>query len=70
VLIGGLPLLSQLQIFESGVLQLILNTLQQIVSIFGAFNLLLIGVILILLCLLWLTVNLFKPTHLLIVEKL
>jgi len=70
VLIGGLPLLSQLQVFEAGVLQLILSTLQQIVSIFGAFNLLLIGVILILLCLLWLTVNLFKPTHLLIVEKL
>ncbi|NJD58671.1 MAG: hypothetical protein C3F13_18015 [Anaerolineales bacterium] len=70
VIIGGFPLLSRLQIFQSGVLQLILTNLQNFVNAFGAFNLLLIDVILILLCLLWLVVNLSKPTRLLIIEKL
>ncbi len=70
VLIGGLPLLSQLPIFQSGVFQLVLNSIQQFVNLFGAVNLLLIDIILILLCLLWLVVNLYKPTRLLIVEKL
>jgi hypothetical protein len=70
VIIGGFPLLSRLQVFQSGVLQLILTNFQNFVSAFGAFNLFLIDVILILLCLLWMVINLYRPTKLLIVEKL
>jgi hypothetical protein len=69
LLIGGLPLLKGLAAFQSGALQLILYNLQYYVNLIGAFNLLVIALILIVLCLIWLVINLAKPSKLVIVER-
>jgi hypothetical protein len=67
--IFGIPLLSQLSIFQSGIFQLILNSLQSWVNQIGTYTIFMIVVILVALSLIWLIVNLYKPTQLVIIER-
>jgi hypothetical protein len=69
LILGGTPLLSQVTFFQTGLLQLILYNIQYYINLIGALNILMIGVILVLLCLVWLVVNLSKPTELIIIER-
>jgi hypothetical protein len=69
LLVAGLPLLSQLSFFQNGNLPQVLVSLQNFVSQVGGFTILLIGLILVLICLIWLVVNLFKPARLIILEQ-
>jgi hypothetical protein len=69
LLIAGLPQLAGFTAFQSGTLQLILYNLQYYVNLIGAFNLVAIAVILVVLCLIWLLVNLPKPSSVVIVER-
>jgi hypothetical protein len=68
-LIAGLPLLSQLIAFQSGLLELILYNIQYYVDLVGAFNILMIGLILAILCLVWMVINLSKPAKLIFIER-
>jgi hypothetical protein len=70
LLIAGLPLFKGLVAFQSGTLQLILYNLQYYVDLIGTFNLLAIAIVLIVLCLIWLVINLSKPSRQVIVERL
>jgi hypothetical protein len=69
LLIAGLPQLKGFAAFQSGTLQLILYNLQTFVNMIGAFNLLVIALILILLCLVWLVINLSKPSSVVTLER-
>jgi hypothetical protein len=68
-LTGGMSLLSRLQFFQTGTPLLIVYNIQYYVDLLGAYYVLAIAGIAILLCLLWLMVNLTKPAKLMIVEK-
>ncbi len=70
LLIAGLPRLAAFTAFQSGILQLILINVQYYVDLIGTFNVLAIGIILVVLCLLWLVINLSKPSQQIIVERL
>jgi hypothetical protein len=69
VLINGLTYLETVPAFQSGVLQLILVNLQYYVDLISPFNILMIAIILVALCLVWLVFNLSKPSSLIIVER-
>jgi hypothetical protein len=69
LLIAGLPQLQGYVAFQSGTLQLILNNLQYYVNLIGNYNIIVITLILIVLCLLWLVINLSKPSRQVIVER-
>lgn len=62
LLIAGLPQLKELAAFQSGTLQLILYNLQYDINLIGAFNVLMLGLILVILCLVWLVINLSRPS--------
>ncbi|OGN94492.1 MAG: hypothetical protein A2Z71_01030 [Chloroflexi bacterium RBG_13_50_21] len=68
-LTAGLPLLTGASAFQSGTPQLILSNLQYYVDLVGTFNLLVIAVLLVAVCMIWLVINLSKPTRLVIVEQ-
>jgi hypothetical protein len=68
-LTGGVNLLSRLSFFQTGTPLLIVYNIQYYVDSFGAYYVLAIAAIAVLLCLLWLVVNLSKPARLLVVEK-
>jgi hypothetical protein len=68
-LISSLSFLEGAAGFQSGLLQLILVNIQYYVNLIGPLNILLITVILIALCLVWLVINLSKPSSLVIVER-
>ncbi len=69
VLLNGLTYLETVPAFQSGVLQLILVNLQYYVDLISPFNILMIAIVLVALCLVWLVFNLSKPSSLIIVEK-
>ena len=69
-LIAGLPLLEGSPIFQSGTLQVIFSSLQQFVTNIGIVTLSAIVVLCGLLCLIWLVINLIKPSRLVIVERI
>jgi hypothetical protein len=69
VLIAGLSYLNRAPGFQSGLLQLILVNIQTYVDLIGPFYIFLIGIVLVALCLVWLVVNLSKPSNLVIVER-
>jgi hypothetical protein len=54
--------------FQSGILQLILINIQYYVDLIGPSNILMIAIVLVALCLVWLVINLSKPSSLVIVE--
>jgi hypothetical protein len=68
-LIRGLSYLEGVPGFQSGLLQLILVNIQYYVNLIGPFYILLITIVLIALCLVWLVINLSKPSSLVIVER-
>jgi hypothetical protein len=69
LLTAGLTTLKGLAAFQTGTLQLILYNLQYDVNLIGAFNVLVIALILVVLCLMWLVINLSKPSSVVIVER-
>jgi hypothetical protein len=68
VLIAGLPLMSRLMVFQARFLRQALDSLQAFVNQLGAYNILMVGIILALLDLTWLVIRLFKPARLIILE--
>jgi len=70
LLIFGLPQFALLSAFQTGTLQLIMVNLQSYVDLIGAVNVLVIALILVVLCLIWLVVNVSKPSQQIIVERL
>ena len=68
-LIAGLPLLSGIPAFQSGILQLILYNVQYYVNLIGTSTVFVIALILVALCLVWLVSNLIKPSELVTEEK-
>ena len=68
-LTGGVNLLSKLPYFQTGTPLLIVYNIQYYIDLFGAYYVLAIAVVGILLCLLWLVVNLSKPSKLTVVER-
>ena len=69
-LIAGLPILSGIPAFQSGILQLILYNVQYYVDLIGASTVFVIALILITLCLLWLVRNLTKHSELVTEERM
>jgi hypothetical protein len=69
VLIDGLSYLTNAAGFQSGILQLILVNIQYYVDLIGPFYILMIAIALVALCLVWLVINLSKPSSLVIVEQ-
>lgn len=69
VLIDGLSYLEGVAAFQSGILQLILINVQYYVDLIGPFYILMIAIALVALCLVWLLINLSKPSSLVIVEQ-
>ena len=69
VLIAGLSYLEGVPAFQSGLLQLILVNVQYYVNLIGPSYILMIAVVLIALCLVWLLINLSRPSSLVIVER-
>lgn len=69
VLIAGLSYLEGAPGFESGLLQLILVNILYYVDLIDPVYILMVGVILVVLCLVWLVINLSKPSSLVIVER-
>jgi hypothetical protein len=69
VLIAGLSYLEGAPGFESGLLQLILVNILYYVDLIDPVYIMMIGVILVVLCLVWLVINLSKPSSLVIVER-
>ncbi len=67
-LISGVGLLENLAAFQTGAVQSILSSLRYFVDLVTPFNILLTGLAGILVCLIWLIVNLTKPAELVIVE--
>jgi hypothetical protein len=70
LMISGLSQLERFVAFQSGPLQLILSNVQYYVNLIGSFNVLVIALILIVVCLIWLVINLSKPSSQVIVERL
>ncbi len=70
LLIFGLPQFAPLAAFQTGTLQLILVNLQSYVKLIGAINVLVVALILVVLCLIWLVINVSKPSQQIIVEQL
>jgi hypothetical protein len=68
-LLGGLSYLAGVPAFQSGVLQLILVNIQYYVDLIGPQIILMIAVVLVVLCLIWLLINLSKPSNLVILEQ-
>lgn len=68
-LIRGIPLLKGLSLFQSGFLQVIVLSFEYIVNYVGAFNIMLVAIILGVLCLIWLIVNLGKPSNQVVVQR-
>jgi hypothetical protein len=69
VLLIGISYLEGAAGFQSGILQLILINTQYYVDLIGPSNILMIAIVLVALCLVWLVINLSKPSSLLIVER-
>jgi hypothetical protein len=69
VFIDGLSYLAGAEAFQSGILQLILINVQYYVDLIGPFYILMIAIALIGLCLVWLVINLSKPSNMVIVEQ-
>jgi hypothetical protein len=69
VLIDGLSYLEGAAGFQSGILHLILINIQYYVDLIGPFFILMITIVLVALCLVWLVINLSKPSRLVIVER-
>jgi hypothetical protein len=70
LLIGGLPLLSQLAFFQVGLPQQVLYNVQYYVDQIGLYTIFMIGIILMALDLVWLVINLFKPPKLIILKRI
>lgn len=68
-LIMGLSYLEGASGFQSGLLQLILVNIQYYVNLIGPNTILMITVVLVGLCLIWLVINLSKPSSLVMVER-
>lgn len=68
--IAGLPQFEVLPAFQSGTLQSILSSLQSFVDLVGSVNLLVIAAILVVLCLIWMVINLSKPSQQVIVQRI
>lgn len=68
-LIGGVPLLNAVPIFQSGTPQVILSSLQQFINGIGAFILILLAGLIGLVCLIWMVKNLRKPSTTVILER-
>jgi hypothetical protein len=69
VLIDGLSYLEGAAGFQSGILQLILVNIKYYVDLIRPFFILMITIVLVALCLVWLVINLSKPSSLIIVER-
>ncbi len=69
VLLVGISYLEGAAGFQSGILQLILINIQYYVALIGPFFILMITFVLVALCLVWLVINLYKPSSLVIVER-
>ena len=68
-LLAGLPYLEGIPAFQSGILQLILVNIQYYVDLIDPIYILAITVVLDVLCLVWLVINLSKPSELVILEQ-
>ena len=69
VLLAGLSYLEGARGFQSGFLQLILVNIQYYVDLIGPVYIFLITFVLVALCLVWLVINLSKPSSLVILEQ-
>jgi hypothetical protein len=69
VLLAGLSYLESAPGFQTGILQLILINIQYYVDLIGPMYIFLIIFVLVALCLVWLVINLSKPSSLVILEQ-
>jgi hypothetical protein len=69
LLTAGLPLFNRFLVFQSGIPQVILSNLQALVDAIGVFTLLIVASIGGVLCLIWLIINLVKPSEMVILER-